>query len=582
MKGNIICKLVIFTIILSGFLCINESAVYGAKKTSISKKATVVYGAKKTIKLKNNKKKVQWKVKNKKIIKIVKKSKKSVTLKGIKSGKTVIYAKIGKKKYSCKVTVKFKNATQRVSSYKYKITPLLAPFDEYFYVQTDNPNVEDIRFIDKSSKYYSDNKKGYVTPTEDRYYDVRYEKKKTGRVKGGYIFTAYGQNTDGGTLVLQVYNKKKGSYQDTKVKVSCKAVKSAAQYLVDNYTKSSMTFFEKMDAIQSQMDKIAIYPRTLLNSSQKNKYTPYPFLTTSPYKELWLNTYYRMYAYTDDRLFASDLYPFVLDSLSFPDTLRETAKIMAPSCTVRQGENHYEINVTYKGTTKTYGGDGAGESNPIYTSDVKVNYLFNNSSGDIAKKVTLSSMKATLESYGKAADKHIASYKSVMEGKAFLNKLGTGSWLRVGVEPFYRIRKPDTCYTYVSYDCVAKEAYYVEDAWVDGRYINQNNQFCQGEKFANRPEADIIVQNQTYSTMQGYERTGDLYYFYMGEDKWCAIYNYLDGDISLISKLEYIPSQFILTRSQVEKMKVDKNTNTVPKSGFIYDGSVAPGTAFKN
>ena len=337
-----------------------------------------------------------------------------------------------------------------------------------------------------------------------------------------------------------------------------------------------------MDAIQNQMEKISIYPRRLLNGAKKNPYTPYPFLTTSPYAELDLNIYYRMFAYTDEHLLASDLYPFVLDSLSFPDTLRNAAKIMEPSCSVRVGENHYEIKVTYKGKTKVYGGDGNGESNPIYTSDTKINFLFNHSSGDLVGKVTLSSMKTMLETYGKAADKHILPYQSAMEGKEFCNRIGNGAWLRVGMEPFYRTSKLETCYTYVSGDCVTNSFLYLEDAWVDGRYINKYNQFVQGERFANQPDATIVVKNQSYKTIQGYEKKGDLYFFYMGDDEWYALYNYLDGDSNLITKGLVIPSQFKLTRNQVKSMNVDQNTNVIPKSGYIYDGTVAPGTAFKN
>ena len=59
------------------------------------------------IQLKNNKKKVKWVVASgKNIITLSKKKKTGVTIKGKKAGKARVHAKIGKKKYICKVTVK--------------------------------------------------------------------------------------------------------------------------------------------------------------------------------------------------------------------------------------------------------------------------------------------------------------------------------------------------------------------------------------------------------------------------------------------------------------------------------------------
>ena len=67
------------------------------------------------IKLQNNKKKVKWTViSGKKNVSLSKKGKASVTIKGKKDGKAKVQAKIGKKKYVCKVTVK--NPKKKTSS----------------------------------------------------------------------------------------------------------------------------------------------------------------------------------------------------------------------------------------------------------------------------------------------------------------------------------------------------------------------------------------------------------------------------------------------------------------------------------
>lgn len=92
------------------------SPAYAASKVKLSsKKITLKVGKKSTLKLRNVRRKVTWKVGNKKILKIVKTSGKRrnvVTFKALKKGKTHVYAKVGKKKYSCLVTVKAKQTSQ--------------------------------------------------------------------------------------------------------------------------------------------------------------------------------------------------------------------------------------------------------------------------------------------------------------------------------------------------------------------------------------------------------------------------------------------------------------------------------------
>lgn len=76
-----------------------------------TKKVSISVGQKKTIKLKNGKKAV-WSIKSgKKFVSLSKKKKTSVVVKGKKAGKAVVLAKVGKKKLTCKVTVKAKKPT---------------------------------------------------------------------------------------------------------------------------------------------------------------------------------------------------------------------------------------------------------------------------------------------------------------------------------------------------------------------------------------------------------------------------------------------------------------------------------------
>lgn len=39
------------------------------------------------------------------------------------------------------------------NSYSYEIVPFLEPFNEYFYIKTENPNPDNFRFVDKHSIY---------------------------------------------------------------------------------------------------------------------------------------------------------------------------------------------------------------------------------------------------------------------------------------------------------------------------------------------------------------------------------------------------------------------------------------------
>lgn len=108
------------TLILS--LCLTLAAPVDAKskvKLNITK-ATLSVGGSINLKLLNNKKKVTWKSSNKKVASVTKKGK----VKAKKKGKASIVAKVGKKKYTCKVTVgsASKKSTSKKSTKNVKTT----------------------------------------------------------------------------------------------------------------------------------------------------------------------------------------------------------------------------------------------------------------------------------------------------------------------------------------------------------------------------------------------------------------------------------------------------------------------------
>ena len=90
--------------VVTGISC--SQPVY-AKKVSISdKKMILKVKEKKKLKLKNTSKKVTWKLSTKKYVTIKKVKKNCIYVIGKRAGKTKITAKLGRKKYSCLVTVK--------------------------------------------------------------------------------------------------------------------------------------------------------------------------------------------------------------------------------------------------------------------------------------------------------------------------------------------------------------------------------------------------------------------------------------------------------------------------------------------
>lgn len=72
------------------------------------KKLTIQYGKTKTLKLSGMSKKVTWTSSNKAVVKVVSRGGNKATLTGKGAGTATVTAKAGKKKYMCKVTVKYK------------------------------------------------------------------------------------------------------------------------------------------------------------------------------------------------------------------------------------------------------------------------------------------------------------------------------------------------------------------------------------------------------------------------------------------------------------------------------------------
>ena len=186
--------------------------------------------------------------------------------------------------------------------------------------------------------------------------------------------------------------------------------------------------------------------------------------------------------------------------------------------------------------------------------------------------------------YKKQASKDQEVYEDLVQGSTYKKTVSPGSWIRVGAEGYFSGTAPEKVYTYVTqgswfttdYDEVDIRS--VEDIWVDGRYINKWNYFEEGAVFSDHPTADIMIRNMQYIDGSGTSQTGDITFMYNEEqDVWEAKFEYHSG-YSIPGGT--LPDELILTQEEVAALGVDRNTNTKPEHGFIYDSSVAPGTPF--
>ena len=123
-KKQLTACLLAFALLLG---MIPASEVSAAKKVSLSnKKLTVTKGKSKTLKVKNTKKKVKWKIlSGKKYISLKKKGKVAVSVKGKKTAK--VQAMVGKKKLTCKVTVKNVKTSKTTPAPPVTTTPSATP-----------------------------------------------------------------------------------------------------------------------------------------------------------------------------------------------------------------------------------------------------------------------------------------------------------------------------------------------------------------------------------------------------------------------------------------------------------------------
>ena len=501
--------------------------------------------------------------------------------------------------------------------YTYTITPLLEPFNEYFFVKTDNPDPKSFRFADKSSKY---SKESAISLDWDDYEevmrpyaDIRYENEETCRVNGGYIF--YSGDTDGGELTLQrVINPDSwdSSWSDTNITVTLPKVKDCVDYLIDTYAVKS-SFFDNMDAVQSGFSSICLYSGSYVRGRVERTGDYWSMGTGHIDQGLYI---YSPFSRLDSRsLFASAIYPFRFDSLGFPSVMAEVSKRLDSSSSYEWDDYyHANIHVTYNGETRIYGGAGNGEGQGI--SEDKILQYF--SFGQGGTQITLDGSRDLLRQYAAIEMDDDIPRDDELTWKQLFDTVGGGAWGRLGDDYYiylYPKGKGDDFSAEewgVGYSIYwGGDLGYARDCWVDGRYVTKYKVWQQGVKFEDEPTADIILKDFTVPKItynysyEWNEQTGkyeSVYTvksiteeiktvrFYHGDNGWTPAYGTFGGGYADYEKIKNLVQQgkldqkyldmVTLTEDEVRAMQLDRNTNNVPDKGYIYDGYYPAGTPF--
>ncbi len=492
-----------------------------------------------------------------------------------------------------------------VTDYSYEVYPILAPFPYFIYVKTDNPDPLSFRLVDKASCYFGPDDKGeveewsrpqdpgsYVECDPGTYYlstklfhDVVYENRDARRVPGGYIFETARAFPDGGELVLQKNVKRDADflfnqYADTDVTVACQQMQTLYDYLIDTCTDPSKSLFENLNALERGMNAIGIYPQHYCSADLLNEDCPFPYIYSSPYPEHSLRTGCSRYLKSPEWVLASQSYPFIMDSLSYPGVIATIAKRLEPNAVVEQHPlMHWMINVTYNGETHMYGGSGRGGNDSLEDRRIEKRFTFAGDANDLAVKGTVQAYHDLLLKYHQIAAEDMKQWTDLVKGEPFYQTIrGTGgTWIRLAGS--YDL--PEYGYA-VPFNDGYRAA---SQAWVDGRYIDKYEHQIVGERFEDHPTADIILHNVSYTDSSGAAHCQDVIYAYeSASDAWVAGSFYSAG--YYVGCGWTLPDSLILTREEAEEairtMDIPANGKRFPESGLIYDGQSYPGTPFRN
>lgn len=518
--------------------------------------------------------------------------------------------------------------------YSYEVIPMISPFNNYFYIKTDNPDPDSFRLVDKKSVYVEKDSKGSITPVDTVFEDVKYEKKETRRVKGGYI--AVGSNTDGGELYLElgtvtgthnVYNITTGEttkvkdyvYNETDVKVNVEKVYGVVDYLIKMYGDSSKSYFDNLSGIQKGFSSECLYSGAyVLGEMYKSTTAPYYGLSTSPHVD---QTFYIQSPYgrkNSKSLLVSAIHPMRYDSIGFPSIMSSVAKKLDSTVTVSWSSSaHYLVNVTKDGVTKSYGGAGTGGGQGINADQIKYFYSFDGSKNDAFTKRKLSEVADMLCEYGKLTVPEEPTDTPKLTWASVRNTVGKGgSYVKLVLLTSIFGGSTDG-YTFMYDDGSTGEGRdgwgsvgYFHNAWYDGRYINKWEYWYPGAKLTETVETEkpsLVFKDYTLKLPDD----GKTYYYNGKEISKSTAYDATTGVWSGFTRFTYdstanawTPSflsgltykedgkskkiddqTFIdaatITLEEAKTMNLDANTDKEPANYYIYDRVTEPGTYHK-
>ena len=517
-----------------------------------------------------------------------------------------------------------------VAQYSYKITPLLQPFNDCFFVETDNPNPKSFRFIDQTTVYDA---KGYISFCNIAFADIHYDNPETRRVNGGYIFRS-DCKIDGGEIMLQVANvNKESDYQDydswwyyswkwenTGKTLTLPRLMDETDYLIETYAAGD-SFFDKMDAVQNGFSSVCLYSGSYLRGTLERT-NDYWMAAAVGHVDQSLYIYSPYDRKDSQRLFATAVYPFRYDSIGFPDMMVWVSKRLDSASTHQWNEKyHYLVDITCDGVTKSYGGAGNGEGQGI--DEENIEYL---SFGDNGTSFTLDSARERLERYAKLPIEDDIPRDDELTWKQMADTVGEGAWVRVVGNTLPVYGKHDaskSVYTYLYSKGSGTNFYdgtfdpgnrlywggdlgYTKDTWVDGRYVDIGRRFVPGATFEDHPTSDLLFTEITVPQIEyNYVTTTNYVVKSITEKPQRALFRYDDelqrwiiDHFSVASgcadyektaemvKRGLVAPQYLdkmtLTKEQVAAMHVDKNTNVLPPSGYVFDGTLPCGTPFQN
>ena len=534
--------------------------------------------------------------------------------------------------------------------YTYEIYPLLAPFNEYFFVRTDNPHPESFRFSDKDSPYSETS----VIYNEDKLYaDVEYENPEMYRVNGGYLFKSF--TTNGGEVTLQIqqditraefnteiygtpdpettgyspyHGMPVGSYDqhyenswaysivgyykwvDSDLTFTLPPLVDDCDYLIQTYGTEA-DFFSNMSAVQSGFSSVCLYSGSYIRGEVYRSGDRDWHLTPGFHVDQSFYIYSPFDRRDNQSLFASAIYPYRYDSLGFPGMMGQVSKRLSDESTYEwSSTSHANINVTYQGETKTYGGQGNGEGQGLTADKLTHTFTF----GDRDESLTLQDARALLDAYAAVEMEDDIPREDELTWAKIYDVVGDGAWVDMGGYYTYLYQKDDRASFSSDEWGVGNQIYwggslgYCRDTWVDGRYINKT--FVKGATLEEHPESAVMLTQVTVPEITDYERKWDsasgsyvyssaqlgetvqknvLYRYDAEAQVWKANvtwggydYNFATfqtlADQGVIAQNDLDP--LILTREEVEALIAAGNSAADPDSGFIFDGYSPQGTPF--